>query len=222
MAIWLKQSTATTIVIGPLVDDTDGKTAETGLTISQGDVLLWKEGGTTFGAKNESTSATHRSNGCYTVPLDATDTNTLGVLVVSVNESGALPVRHDFQVVPANVYNSAVLGTDKLYVDAVELNSVAAAAATQALVATACVTGTVYNDGGTYLPTNSGALVFYSDTVTEATADHYNGRVVIFTSGAMLGQALAITDYEKVASYGKFTCSVATELPANAVTFVIV
>ena len=44
----LKQSTAVTIVIGPFVDDTDGKTAETGLTLSQSDVLLWKEGGTTL------------------------------------------------------------------------------------------------------------------------------------------------------------------------------
>ena len=131
-------------------------------------------------------------------------------------------VRHDFTVLAAQQYNSLIAASDKLQVDAVELNSSANAAATQALIATACVTGKVFNDGGTYIPTNSGALVFYSDTVIEATADHFNGRVVIFTSGAMLGQALAITDYEKVSSYGKFTCSVATELPANAVTFVIV
>jgi hypothetical protein len=98
---------------------------------------------------------------------------------------------------------------------------VAAAAATQALVATACVTGKVFNDSGTYVPTNSGALVFYSDTVTEATADHFNGKVVGFTSGAMAGQSVQITDYEKVASYGKFTCTVATELPANGVTFTV-
>ena len=221
MAKWLKQSTATTIVVGPIVDSVDA-TAETGLTISQGDVLLWKEGGTTLGAKNESTSATHRSNGLYTVPLDATDTGTLGQLIVNVAEAGTMVFRDDYLVLPAQVYNSLVLGTDKLQTDVVELNSSIVAAATQALVATACITGKVFNDGGTYAPTNSGALVFYSDDVVEATADHYNGRVVIFTSGAMLGQALAITDYAKVASYGKFTCSVATELPADDVTFVVV
>jgi hypothetical protein len=101
----LKQSTAATIVIGPMLDDTDGKTAETALTISQADVLLWKEGGTTLAQKTEATSATHRSNGLYTVPLDTTDTNTLGTLIVSVAEAGALPVRHDYKVVTADEFD---------------------------------------------------------------------------------------------------------------------
>lgn len=113
----LKQSTATTLLLGPFVDDADGKTAETSLTISQADVLLWKEGGTTLAQKNESTSCTHRSNGLYTCPLNTTDTNTLGILTVSVAESGALPVRHDYFVVPANVYDSLVAGSDKLETD---------------------------------------------------------------------------------------------------------
>jgi len=113
----LRQSTATTLLLGPFVDETDGQTAETGLTISQADVLLWKEGGTTLAQKNEATTCTHRSNGLYTCPLNTTDTNTLGILTVSVDESGALPVRHDYQVVPANVYDALVLGTDVLQVD---------------------------------------------------------------------------------------------------------
>lgn len=102
----VKQSTATTLLLGPFIDDTDGKTAETALTLSQGDVLLWKEGGTTLAQKNESTSCTHRSNGLYTCPVDTTDTNTLGILTVSVHEAGALPVRHDYFVVPATTYDT--------------------------------------------------------------------------------------------------------------------
>lgn len=101
----LKQSTATTLLLGPFVDETDGKTAETALTISQADVLLWKEGGTTLAQKNESTSCTHRSNGLYTCPLNTTDTNTLGILTVSVHEAGALPVRIDYYVVPAATFD---------------------------------------------------------------------------------------------------------------------
>lgn len=101
----LRQSTAATLLLGPFLDETDGKTAETALTISQADVLLWKQGGTTLAQKNESTSATHRSNGLYTVPIDTTDTNTLGVLSVSVHESGALPVRQDYTVLPAVVWD---------------------------------------------------------------------------------------------------------------------
>jgi hypothetical protein len=103
---FLKQSTATTLLLGPFLDETDGQTAETALTVSQADVLLWKQGGTTLAQKNESTSCTHRSNGLYTCPVDATDTNTLGTLVVSVDESGAAPIRQDYTVVAANVYDS--------------------------------------------------------------------------------------------------------------------
>jgi hypothetical protein len=55
---WLKQSTAISLRIGPFVDDTDGKTAEAGLTISQGDVRLSKAGGD-FAQKKESTACTH-------------------------------------------------------------------------------------------------------------------------------------------------------------------
>jgi hypothetical protein len=114
---WLKQSTATTLLLGPFLDETDGKTAETALTLSQSDVLLWKEGGTTLAQKNESTSCTHRSNGLYTCPIDATDTGTLGVLSVSVHESGALPIRQDYLVVPANIYDALVAGTAYQRVD---------------------------------------------------------------------------------------------------------
>lgn len=107
----LKQSTATTLLLGPFVDETDGKTAETALTISQADVLLWKEGGTTLAQKTEATSCTHRSNGLYTCPIDATDTDTLGILTAAVHEAGALPVRHDYFVLPANAYDALKAGS---------------------------------------------------------------------------------------------------------------
>jgi len=111
MAQWLKVSTATTALIGPFVDDTDGKTAETGLTIARADCQLWKEGGSSMAQKTETTSATHRANGCYTVPIDATDTGTLGALVLSVHVAGALPVRHEYFVIPAAVYDAIKAGT---------------------------------------------------------------------------------------------------------------
>ena len=116
----LKQSTAATIKIGPFVDSTDGVTAETALTISQADIRLSKNGGA-FAQTNNATGATHDENGYYGVPLDTTDTNTLGRLRVAVNESGALPVWQDFMVVNANVYDSLIGGSDNLQVDAVQI-----------------------------------------------------------------------------------------------------
>jgi len=109
----LKQSTAATIVLGPFVDQTDGYTAETALTIAQADVRLSKNAGT-FAQKNNATSCTHMENGYYSCPLSTTDTDTLGQLQVAVNETGALPVWRTFTVVPANAYESLVAGTEFL------------------------------------------------------------------------------------------------------------
>lgn len=117
---YLKQSTAATIKAGPFVDDSDGKTAETGLTISQADVRLSKNGGD-FAQKNESSTATHDENGYYSISLDATDTNTIGRLKVAISESGALPVWHTYIVLPANVYDSLIAGSDCLQTDAQQI-----------------------------------------------------------------------------------------------------
>lgn len=106
----LKQSTAATIKMGPFLDDADGKTAETGLTISQADIRLSKNGGD-FAQTNNAAGATHDESGYYDVPLDTTDTSTLGRLRVAISEAGALPVWQDFLVVPGAVYDALVSGT---------------------------------------------------------------------------------------------------------------
>lgn len=132
---FLKQSTAVTIKIGEFVDSTDGNTDETGLTISQADVRLSKNGGD-MAQKNESTSCTHDELGWYDCPLDATDTNTLGILKIMIHESGALPVWQTYMVVPANVWDS-LFGTDKLQVDATQIEGGDATDALTAAVPTA-------------------------------------------------------------------------------------
>jgi len=94
---WLKQSTAATVKLGPFVDDSDGNTAETGLTISQADIRLSKNGGN-YAQKNESSAASHDELGEYDCDLDATDTNTLGRLRIAVHESGSLHVIQDYMI----------------------------------------------------------------------------------------------------------------------------
>tara|TARA_R100001163_G_C5068498_1_gene208963 strand:- start:10163 stop:12442 length:2280 start_codon:yes stop_codon:yes gene_type:complete len=103
--MFLKQSTAYTFRFGPFLDDTDGKTAETGLTISQADIRLSKGGGN-FAQKNESSTSTHDEIGFYIVVLDATDTNTCGELLVACHESGALPVFKTFYVLEEAIYDA--------------------------------------------------------------------------------------------------------------------
>ena len=114
MAIRLKQSTASQEVpLGPFLDSTDGVTPETALTIANTDIKLWAMGATSLANKN-SGGATHISNGIYYAVLDATDTDTLGPLVIFVHVAGALPVRLECRVMPANVYESLVTATEWL------------------------------------------------------------------------------------------------------------
>lgn len=116
MSLPLKQSTASQEVpLGHFVDSTDGNTEETGLTINNTDIKIWKAGATTLANKN-SGGGTHISNGIYYATLDATDTDTAGPLVIFVHVSGALTVRLQCVVYPANVYDS-MFSTDKLEVD---------------------------------------------------------------------------------------------------------
>jgi len=119
--MFLKQSTAYTFRFGPFLDDTDGKTAETGLTISQADVRLSKNGGN-FAQKNESSSSSHDEIGYYIVVLDTTDTNTVGELLVAVHESGALPVFKTFQVVEEAIYDAVFAASATLVtkIDAID------------------------------------------------------------------------------------------------------
>lgn len=145
MSTLLKQSTAVDIGLGPFVDQSDGFTPETSLTISQADVRLKKNGGA-WAQKADTNAATHEENGWYEVALNTTDTNTLGELIVAVNESGALPVWRVFQVVPANVYDSLVAGSDALQVHTNEITAgliTAAAIATGAIDADAIATDAV-------------------------------------------------------------------------------
>jgi len=95
----LNNGSTATIRIGPFLDEDDGKTPLTGLTIANTDVKLSKNDGA-FASKNESSSATHDagSPGWYSIALNGTDTNTQGNLLMAIHATGALPVFRMFEV----------------------------------------------------------------------------------------------------------------------------
>ena len=113
--IYLKQSTAVDVMLGPFIDDTDGKTTEEALTLAQADLQLSKNGGAAA-QKNDATAGTHRYGGNYMIDLNTTDTNTLGHMRIMCKESGALPVIADFMIVTANWYDT-MFSTDQLDVN---------------------------------------------------------------------------------------------------------
>jgi hypothetical protein len=178
MARWLKQSTSVDVPIGPFLDATDGVTAETGLTITQPDVRLKKNGGA-WAQKAAAQTLSHEENGYYEVTLDATDTNTLGLLRLAVAESGAVPIWEDFIVLPANVYDSLVGGSDALQVhvneitndlitaaaiadNAIDAGAIASNAITSAKIATGAITTATFAAGAI----NAAAIA--ADAITDA------------------------------------------------------
>ncbi len=123
MTIEIKQSTAHTFLLGPFVDSTDGVAIETGLASNMDNastgIRLSKNGGN-MGDRSDATAPVHDEDGFYTVVLNTTDTNTLGLLQVEYTEvATCLPAWKDFSVVTANYWDSKY-STDVLQVDVIE------------------------------------------------------------------------------------------------------
>lgn len=112
---FLQANTAVDVIVGPFIDDTDGKTAETGLTILAAEVYLSKNGGA-GAAKNEGTALSHDQIGNYICKFDTTDTNTEGILSLYTHESGALAVKMEYQVLAQAAYISLMTAKDTGYI----------------------------------------------------------------------------------------------------------
>lgn len=118
----LRQSTSVIIPLGPFLDSGDGDTEETGLTINNTDIFIWKEGATSLVNKN-SGGATYINKAVYYCTLDSVDTNTLGGVEIYIHMSGALYCVFKGQIVTANYWDSKY-STDHLQVDCVEVSGV--------------------------------------------------------------------------------------------------
>jgi hypothetical protein len=115
MRYWMAD-TSMNLKIGPFVSSSDGYTPMTGLTISQSDIRLSKNGGD-FAQSSDTGGASHDENGWYDLTLSTSDTNSEGNLVVAIDKAGALPVWVDIMIVPITVFNSLVGGSDYLQTD---------------------------------------------------------------------------------------------------------
>lgn len=134
-------------------------------------------------------------------------TTTVGLSGTTISTSQAV----------ASVSGAVASVTNNVNADVVKINTSSAAAARLALSAGVIIPGTVATAG--FSPTT---VEFEASDITEATADHYNGRVIIFTSGALLGQATSISDYVLTGGRGHITVVAMTEAPANSDTFIII
>ena len=71
--------------------------------------------------------------------------------------------------------------------------------------------------------TSLGVTTFHTSDITHDEENTFIGRLIIFTSGELVGQATDITDYElNVSGKGFFSVTATTRNPANTDTFIIV
>ena len=147
------------------------------------------------------TSITKNSNYDLTTILsDSTafqGADVAAILVDTVNIQSRLP---------------AALSSGNMKCDALAISTSAEAAdnleaSAETIVIGAAETGTLST---TVMTTN----------LTEATDDHYNGRIIIWTSGVLQDQATDITDYS--GTNGTLTFTAVTEAPSNTDSFIIV
>lgn len=122
MSQLLKQSTATIIRVGPFLDSSDGYTVEAALSVPQGSIQV-APSGVAFRATTNTAGATYDTLGFYSLTLDSTDLSTLGALIIAVSTAGALPVWERYMVLPANVFDSIVSGSDYLDVATVQITA---------------------------------------------------------------------------------------------------
>jgi hypothetical protein len=133
---FLRTNTAVIITVGPFYDKTDGVTIETGLTITNERITLTADTdagsaptnildnvtGATSGTANDLNYITGNDAGMMQLELAAADVNRLGRMFLSITDAANhVPVFHEFMVLPAQVYDSLVLGTDLLDANASQL-----------------------------------------------------------------------------------------------------
>lgn len=221
--IFLKQSTASQeIPLGYFVDSADGNTEETALTIANTDIKVWKNGATTLANKN-SGGATHISNGIYYAVMDATDTDTLGPMVIFVHVSGALTVRLECCVLAANVYDSLVGATDKLDVNTAEIaGSNVSTSTAQIGVNVVNAAGTAWGSGAitsgvfasgaitaTAIAADAiGASELAADAVTEIAAGVWNSARATYSTAGSFGEGVASVQGNVTGSVASVTAGV--------------
>lgn len=184
MAYELKTNTAIRIPVGPLVDPTDGKTAETGLTVTGLSVEIFKmanDGGavvrtafnpTASGGNNDMVHVADDTTGMYDLELTAAQLNFLGNARVNFYDiDGFLVHWIDLQVVSAAFWDWKYGTTiPKVDLDTIKTRAITCDSAVTVLASVGTAATSTAQTGDSYAIVNSGthgnaALKTLIDTV---------------------------------------------------------
>lgn len=124
MTNYLRQSTATSTLFGPILEATDGYSYRPTTISIAGNVIQLRRANDALGVVTTLPVAAVSLPvpGWLGLNIPASDTGVLGPMRYMLgNVTSNLPVWMDFTVLPANVYDSYILGTDFLQVDVMQI-----------------------------------------------------------------------------------------------------
>jgi len=144
---------------------------------------------------------TEMENGWYKAALTDSHTDTLGLLTLMISDGTNPQVNLQWKVEPTNIpVNVAQISGSSTAAD--NLKQSALGITPGAATAVTLSTTTMSTD------------------LTEDTDNHYIGRIIIWITGSLAGQATDITGYDGTTKILTFT--VVTESPTDGDTFVII
>jgi hypothetical protein len=208
---YLRQSTGTTVVIGPFLAKGDGFTPLASLSAPAGRVV---KNGT--GAALTVASWAHDANGHYTIDLAAGDTNTIGRLRLDFSDPTTfLPVWEDFSVLSAAVYD-VLFGTvaPSTYAG----GDTAGVATLLAGVNLTAVNGMAVRPAGT--AQGGGSATITLDAADPDAAGDVTGRTITLVGGTGIGQARRVVAYNAATRVATVDTSWAT-VPDNTSKYML-
>ncbi len=176
----------------PLIDAGAVDFESTPVTFAAGDTQRSLDGAAFANCTN---NPSHEGNGIYSLTLTAAEMSATRIVVTIIDS--ATKAWEDQALLISTQMAGQIEANQGIIICEVE-------------TATTAATSTTFE-----------ALRLSPNTTEEATADHYNGRNILFTSGNLLGQMTDVTDYSLANSNESFTVTALTEAPADGDRFVI-
>ena len=191
-----KYGVQTTIQFPVVKAGSDDLAATGDWTPASGDVKISKDAGAVANTTNLPTAVTGTGSVMWTLTLTATEMQA-GTISIQIVDSATKAIKDTVLLVSTRM--SGQIGANEgIYIITV--------------------------DDATFTPTATAveANATSPTTTNEATADHFNGRLLLWTSGAAQGELTQITDYELANSKMKLTFDAVVSTIVDGDTAVII
>lgn len=213
---YLRQNTATIVTVGPFFNKTDGVTLETALTITNERISMTVDAndgsaptlvldnvtGATSGTSNDLNYITNNDAALMQLELSAANTNYVGRARVTITDAANhCPVFEDFTILPAQVYDSLVLGSDLLDINVSTNGDKTGYSLTQAFPTNFADLAITVTTGRVTVGTNAdktGYSISGAKTTLDALHDIDGSSVTVTTNSDKTGYALtSLYDFAK-------------------------